>query len=107
MVGASTGIEKGWTVYGADGGKIGEVDEIYQRARPGFQEHFDARRRGQGARADRTFADAEPHYRAGYAAGRDERYAGQAFEQAEPSLRRDYATPGSDADTLEELREEV
>jgi hypothetical protein len=29
MVGASTGIGKGWTVYGAEGGKIGEVDEVH------------------------------------------------------------------------------
>jgi len=81
-----------------------DVDENYARDRASFEEHFAGRRSGLGARADtRTFADAEPNYRAGYAAAHDERFAGRSFEDAEPDLRRTHGQGHS----WEELREEV
>jgi uncharacterized protein (TIGR02271 family) len=86
-----------------------EVDENYRRARVGFQEHFE-RQRGQsgGAWTNRTFEDAEPHYQTGYVAGRDQRFAGQEFDQVEPSLRGDYeARGGASGDNWAELREQV
>jgi len=80
-----------------------DVDENYTRDRAAFQEHFAGRRSGLGAKADtRTFEDAEPNYRAGYTAARDQRFAGRSFEDAEPDLRRSH-TGGS----WEELREEI
>jgi uncharacterized protein (TIGR02271 family) len=81
-----------------------DVDENYARDRAGFQEHFDQRRTGLGTTADtRTFADAEPHYRRGYDAAYDERYAGRAFDDVEPDLRRAH----TGGDSWEHLREEV
>jgi len=81
-----------------------DVDENYARDRASFEEHFAGRRSGLGARADtRTFADAEPNYRAGYAAAHDERFAGRSFEDVEPDLRRNHGKGQS----WEELREEV
>ena len=66
-----------------------DVDENYRRDRTAFEEHFGKRRTGLGTAADsRTFADAEPHYRRGYEAAHDERYAGRDFNAVEPELRR-------------------
>ncbi len=69
-----------------------EPDADYQRARAGFQQHFAARRGALGGGAAQggaaTFEEAEPHYRAGFLAGRDARYAGRPFAQIEPDLRR-------------------
>jgi uncharacterized protein (TIGR02271 family) len=86
-----------------------EVDENYRQARVGFQEHFDRQRDQWGGEwANRTFEDAEPHYQAGYLAGRDERFAGQEFDQAEPSLRDDReARGGESGDDWTGLREQV
>jgi uncharacterized protein (TIGR02271 family) len=81
-----------------------DVDENYQRDRSGFEEHFGKRKSGLGANADtRTFADAEPHYRRGYEAAHDERYAGRDFTDVEPDLRR--ANTGNES--WEHLREEI
>jgi uncharacterized protein (TIGR02271 family) len=80
-----------------------DVDENYARDRAGFEQHFAGRRGKLGTQADsRTFADAEPNYRYGYTAARDQRYAGRSFEDVEPDLRRGH-TGGS----WEELREEI
>jgi uncharacterized protein (TIGR02271 family) len=80
------------------------VDENYQRDRSRFEEHFGKRRSGLGATADtRTFADAEPNYRAGYEAAHDERYAGRDFADVEPELRRSH----SGGESWEQLREEI
>jgi len=80
------------------------VDENYKRDRGAFEKHFQGRRSELGNRADtRTFADAEPHYRLGYEAAYDDRYAGRNFEDVEPDLRRAH----TGGDSWEELREEV
>jgi uncharacterized protein (TIGR02271 family) len=81
-----------------------DVDENWGRDRAAFEEHFGSRRAGLGASADtRTFADAEPHYRQGYEAAYDERYAGRDFADVEPDLRRSH----SGNDSWEHLREEI
>ena len=88
-----------------------QVDEDYQRARSGFQEHFDRGRTGAGAAAGtRRFEEAEPNYRAGFDAGYDERYAGRDFDAVEPDLRRDWEarrTGAGGRDRWEDLREEI
>jgi len=82
-----------------------DVEENYQKARAGFEQEFTARK----DRGNRTFAQAEPNYRAGFTAAHDERYTGRQFEDAEPELRREYetSTSGSSGSTWEHLREEI
>jgi uncharacterized protein (TIGR02271 family) len=81
-----------------------DVDENYQRDRSRFEEHFGKRTSGLGTNADtRTFADAEPHYRRGYQAAHDERYAGRDFADVEPELRRAH----TGGESWEHLREEI
>jgi len=81
-----------------------DVDDNYRRDRSAFEKHFRDRRTGLGTNADtRTFADAEPHYRRGYEAAYDERYAGRRFEDIEPELRRSH----TGGESWEHLREEV
>jgi uncharacterized protein (TIGR02271 family) len=80
------------------------VDENYERDRSAFEEHFSKRRTGMGTNTDtRTFADAEPHYRQGYEAAHDERYAGRDFADVEPELRRTH----TGSESWEHLREEI
>lgn len=85
-----------------------DVDEDYLRDREDFRKHFQDRQAGlTGAAADtRKFEDAEPNYRAGYAAAYDQRYAGRKFEDIEPDLRRSHGSMGS-GDSWEHLREEI
>lgn len=82
-----------------------DVDEHYRQARPGFEQEF----RGRAKGTQRTFAQAEPNYRAGFTAAHDARHEGRAFEDAEPELRREYETSatGAGGDSWEQLREEV
>jgi len=82
-----------------------DVDENYQRARSGFEREFTARK----DRGNRTFAQAEPNYRAGFTAAHDARYADRPFEDVEPELRREYETRamGTSGDSWEQLREEI
>jgi len=80
------------------------VEENYRRDRAAFEQHFNTRRGALGTAADtRTFADAEPHYRRGYEAAYDERYAGRDFADVEPDLRRSH----SGGDSWEHLRDEI
>ena len=81
-----------------------DVEENWRRDRAAFEEHFGRRRGAIGTASDtRTFADAEPHYRRGYEAAYDERYAGRDFADVEPELRRSH----SGHETWEHLREEI
>lgn len=80
----------------------------YAESRPAFERHFTAR---QGSRAGagtvtRTFADAEPHYQAGFRAGRDPRYANQSFDAVAPDL---LAAQSAERDPglLDQIRDEV
>jgi len=80
-----------------------ETDANYTRARPEFERHFAAAGNNAG-----EFTTAEPHYRAGYTAGRDPRYTEQDFATAEPNLRREYETAARpDDDSWERLREQI
>lgn len=85
-----------------------DIDEDFKRQREGFRQHFTGRRSGvQGTAADtRRFEDAEPNYRRGFAAARDDRYASRKFEDVEPDLRREHGSMGS-GDSWEHLREEI
>jgi hypothetical protein len=76
-----------------------DVDERYEKERPAFQNHF----RQQNA-PDRTWEDAEPGYRHGYAAGRDPRYTGREFDDVEPEIRR---AMNADDPKWEQLKAEV
>jgi uncharacterized protein (TIGR02271 family) len=80
-----------------------DVDEHYRQMRGEFEQLHAARAGGTG----RGFAEAEPNYRTGFAAGHDERYAGREFAEVEPELRRDHATRGVTDDRWRELREEI
>jgi uncharacterized protein (TIGR02271 family) len=81
-----------------------DIDENYRRDRSAFEQHFNQRRANLGTAADtRTFADAEPHYRRGYEAGHDPRYAGRDFADVEPELRRSH----KGGESWEHLREEI
>lgn len=86
-----------------------DVDEDYRRNREGFRQHFEGRRSGlTGTAVDtRTFDDAETNYRTGFTAGRDQRWAGRDFDEAEPEIRRQHRATGSDDSEWERLREEV
>jgi len=80
------------------------VDENYKRDRSSLEQHFNTRRANMGTAADtRTFADAEPHYRKGYEAAHDEKYAGRDFAEVEPELRRSH----TGSESWEHLREEI
>ncbi len=68
-----------------------EVDENYNQYRSGFQQHFNQRQSSMQGQT-RTFDEAEPNYRYGYATARDTRYQGREFDEVEPDLRRDYET---------------
>ncbi len=84
-----------------------ETDAGYLTARPAFEQHF-AAQRGTGSTNAAGFAAAEPHYRAGFTAGNDPRYAQHDFATVEPQLRQEYtaaAQPGDD--TWEQLRERI
>jgi len=85
-----------------------DVDENYLRARDGFRQHFEGRRGDLAGTAvdTRTFDDAEPNYRRGFAAAHDDRYSGRSFEDVEPELRREHRSTGGD-DAWEHLREEI
>jgi len=80
-----------------------DVEENYTRDRSAFEQHFNAGRGKTGAANTRTFADAEPHYRRGYEAAHDERYAGRDFAAVEPELRRSH----TGNESWEHLREEI
>jgi uncharacterized protein (TIGR02271 family) len=85
-----------------------DVDEDFKRNREGFRQHFDGRGAGlSGPATDtRRFEDAEPNYRRGFTAARDDRFSGRNFEDAEPHLRREHGSMGS-GDSWEHLREEI
>lgn len=85
-----------------------DVDENYNQYREGFRKHFEDRKGGlTGTAVDtRRFEDAEPNYRRGYAAARDQRYSGRTFDEAEHDLRREHRAGSSDQD-WERLREEI
>jgi uncharacterized protein (TIGR02271 family) len=85
-----------------------DVEENYTRDRSAFEQHSNKRRGRLGTAADTpTFADAEPHYRRGYEAAHDERYAGRDFADVEPELRRSHTGNESWEHLREEIREGI
>lgn len=85
------------------------VDERYAQVRPALEREFHAAQTTAGAGATpRTFAEAEPHYRAGFQAGSDPRYAGRDFAEVESAVRGEYDTAGQhDDDAWARLRQEI
>lgn len=84
----------------------------YDRARLHFEEHFRRTRPQDAPAPPGDFRDAEPNYRAGFAAGRDPRYDARAFDDVADELhpaRADAGTnPADDAAWLalrQQLRE--
>ena len=75
-----------------------EVDEHYDEARAAYQRDLTERPGAPG------LEEAEPHFRTGYAAARDARYAGKAFEEVEPALRQ---SAGVADDAWERIKREV
>jgi uncharacterized protein (TIGR02271 family) len=76
-----------------------EVDENYDRARAAYRQDL-AKRPGAPKPEE-----AEPYFRTGYGAAIDERYAGKAFEEVEPELRRSAGV--ADESAWERLKREV
>jgi uncharacterized protein (TIGR02271 family) len=100
------------TVRSTDVSVEERVNEAYARSRPEFEEHFAHRQQffneSDAARSQpRTFADAEPNYRAGFRAGRDERYVGRTFEEIEPELRLPDEPAKRDPGMFDQIRDEV
>jgi uncharacterized protein (TIGR02271 family) len=79
--------------------EVVEVDEHYDQARAAYQQQL-AKRPGAPKPEE-----AEPYFRTGYAAARDERYAGKTFEEVEPELRQ--AAGVADESTWERIKREV
>jgi uncharacterized protein (TIGR02271 family) len=89
-----------------------DVDEDYLRHRDDLRRHHETTRARQAGGTTRRFEDAEVNYRLGHAAARDERFAGRAFDETEPELRRDYESSehvrsGGQADPWERIKDEV
>ena len=80
--------------------EVVDVDEDYERHRAAYEQEYAKRAGATGT----PFAEAEPHFRTGYGAARDPRYAGKAFEEVEPELRR---TAGAPDDAWERIKREV
>ena len=75
-----------------------DFDENYTRARSDFEAHHATTAGAQGV----AFTEAEPHYRTGYQAGADTRYAGREFDEVEPDLQQQHG-----GDSWARLREQV
>ena len=80
------------------------VDQDYEQATAGFQQHYQSR---TDRPADRGFEEAEPHYRYGWQARQDQRWAGREWDEAEPELREEYQRAGYTDDEWQHLREEI
>ena len=76
-----------------------DFDEHYTRARGDFEAHHATTAGAQGV----AFTEAEPHYRTGYQAGADTRFAGREFDEVEPDLQRQHGG----GDSWARLREQV
>ena len=95
------------------------IEQDYGQARAEFERDFLVSQAGATDTwgRERTFAQAEPNYRAGFIAGNDLRYHDQTFEEIEADLHREYISsiaasteatlhePGGDHWT--QLREEI
>lgn len=77
-----------------------EVDEDYSRHKDTFQQHLGT------LKTQHSWDEAEPNYRAGWQAGRDNRYASSKFEDVEGDIRSSLGHDRDD-DRWQQLREEV
>lgn len=85
------------------------VAEHYVDARPELERHFLAGQSAATADAGaQTFADVEPHYRSGFAAGSDPQHRDRDFAAAEPQIRERYgAEAQGGGDTWAQLRDKI
>jgi uncharacterized protein (TIGR02271 family) len=79
--------------------EVVKVDENYDRARAAYAQNLATR---PGAP---RLEEAEPHFRTGYGAAIDERYAGKDFDEVEPDLRR--RSGAADESAWEQIKREV
>jgi len=82
--------------------EVVHVDENYDRHRAAYEQEYAKRQ----PPASTKFADAEPHFRTGYSAAIDKRYAGKSFEEVESDLRQRYSGQAG-GDAWERIRREV
>jgi len=80
-----------------------DVDKAYREARTGIEQAHTASAKTTG----RTFAQAEPNYRAGFDAAHDARHAGREFAEAEPELRAQHTAAGQDESIWAQLRQDI
>ena len=84
------------------------VDGRYADARPELERHFMAGQSATGGTGPQTFADVEPHYRSGFAAGSDPRHSDRDFAAAEPEIREGYgANDQQGGDVWAQLRDKI
>ncbi len=85
------------------------AEQRYADARPELEQHFQA---GQstvaGSNGAPTFADVEPHYRAGFDVGSDPQQRERDFAAAEPAIRERYgADVQQGGDSWAQLRDKI
>ncbi len=84
------------------------IDEQYAQARPSLERSFLDEQQATTTSSTRTYGEAEPHHRAGFAAGSDPQYADRDFEAVEPALRQQYQMAGDSTNTdWDQLRREI
>jgi len=85
------------------------VERRYADARPELEAHFIAGEAISGrAKGAQTFADVEPHYRAGFEVGSDPQQRERDFAAAEPTIRERYgAEEQQGGDTWAQLRDKI
>ncbi len=82
-----------------------QVEENYQKARAGIQQHY-AQNRGISGKP--PFEEAEATYRTGFQAAHDPQFADREFDEVEPQLRDDWHASGSRGGAgWDKLREEI
>lgn len=85
------------------------VEARYADAREELERHFIAGQSATGGGIGaQTFADAEPHYRAGFVAGSEPQHGDRDFAAVEPRIRETYgADTEQDADGWARLRDKI
>jgi len=85
------------------------VEARYADARQELEQHFVSGRSATGGGSgSQTFADAEPHYRAGFVAGSEPQHGDRDFAAVEPQLRETYgADAEQDGDGWARLRDTI
>lgn len=84
------------------------IEQRYADARPELERHFLAGQSSQGgASGTQAFADAESHYRTGFAVGSDPHQRDQDFAATEPTIREKYDAAEQGGDAWAQLRDKI